>query len=117
MTKSKKSSQHFASSQSTTWPQEIDSMTHSTKFSHQQHIKYPKHRKKITEFAFTEPEFSYHDIAERQKYRPMKHGIHYLDEDSTLYYNTEIEASEWVDEVVTATIARDAATADGQNGY
>ena len=45
----------------------------------------------------------------------MKHGIHYLDEDSTLYYNTEIEASDWVDENVAATIARDAATADGQN--
>ena len=45
----------------------------------------------------------------------MKHGIHYLDEDSTLYYNTEIEASEWVDENVAATIARDAATAEGEN--
>ncbi|MFN9907416.1 MAG: hypothetical protein ACK56F_15060, partial [bacterium] len=77
--------------------------------------KIPETQKKITEFAFTEPEFSYHDIAERQKYRPMKHGIHYLDEDSTLYYNSEIEASEWVDEVVAATIAPDAATAEGQN--
>jgi hypothetical protein len=44
----------------------------------------------------------------------MKHGIHYLDEDSTLYYNTEIEASDWVDENVAATIARDAATAAGE---
>ncbi len=57
--------------------------------------KIPETQKKITEFEFTEPEFSYHDIAERQKYRPMKHGIHYLDEDSTLYYNSEIEASAW----------------------
>ncbi|MFO0006592.1 MAG: hypothetical protein ACK559_36295, partial [bacterium] len=77
--------------------------------------KIPETQKKITEFSFAEPEFSYHDIAERQKYRPMKHGIHYLDEDSTLYYNSEIEASDWVDEVVAATIARDAATAEGQN--
>ena len=76
--------------------------------------KIPETQKKITEFAFTEPEFSYHEIAERQKYRPMKHGIHYLDEDNTLYYNSEIEGSEWVDEFVAATIARDAATADGQ---
>ncbi|MFN9906647.1 MAG: hypothetical protein ACK56F_11080, partial [bacterium] len=60
--------------------------------------KIPETQKKITEFEFTEPEFSYHDIAERQKYRPMKHGIHYLDEDSTLYYNSEIETSEWEDE-------------------
>ena len=45
----------------------------------------------------------------------MKNGIHYLDEDSTLYYNSEIKASNWVDEVVAATIARDAATAEGQN--
>ena len=77
--------------------------------------KIPETQKKITEFSFTEPEFSYHDIAEKPKYRPMKHGIHYLDEDSTLYYNSEIEASDWVDEVVAATIARDAATAEGQN--
>ncbi len=58
--------------------------------------KIPETQKKITEFEFTEPEFSYHDIAERQKYRPMKHGIHYLDEDSTLYYNSEIEASKTI---------------------
>ena len=76
--------------------------------------KIPETQKKITEFAFTEPDLSYHDIAEKQKYRPMKHGIHYLDEDSTLYYNTEIEASDWVDENVAATIARDAATAAGE---
>ena len=62
--------------------------------------KIPETQKKITEFEFTEPEFSYHDIAERLKYRPMKHGIHYLDEDSTLYYNSAIEASAWEDENV-----------------
>ncbi len=45
----------------------------------------------------------------------MKHGIHYLDEDNTLYYNAEIERSDWVDEIVAATTARDAATAQGQN--
>ncbi|MFO0006712.1 MAG: hypothetical protein ACK559_36900, partial [bacterium] len=33
--------------------------------------KIPETQKKITEFTFTEPEFSYHDIAARQKYRPM----------------------------------------------
>ena len=77
--------------------------------------KIPETQKKITEFTFTEPEFSYHDIAARQKYRPMKHGIHYLDEDSTLYYNAEIERSDWMDEIVAATTARDAATAAGQN--
>ena len=53
--------------------------------------KIPETQKKITEFTFNEPEFSYHQIAARQKYRPMKHGIHYLDEDNTLYYNAEIE--------------------------
>ena len=62
--------------------------------------KIPETQKKITEFTFNEPEFSYHDIAARKKYRPMKHGIHYLDEDSTLYYNAEIERSDWVDEIV-----------------
>ena len=77
--------------------------------------KIPETQKKITEFTFNEPEFSYHDIAARQKYRPMKNGIHYLDEDSTLYYNAEIERSDWADEIVAATIARDAATAEGQN--
>jgi hypothetical protein len=77
--------------------------------------KIPETQKKITEFSFTEPEFSYHDIAERQKYRPMKHGIHYLDEDSTLYYNSEIEASAWEDENVVATTARDEATAAAEN--
>ena len=77
--------------------------------------KIPETQKKITEFAFTEPELSYHDVAEKPKYRPMKHGIHYLDEDSTIYYNTEIEASDWTDENVAATIARDAATAAGEN--
>jgi hypothetical protein len=76
--------------------------------------KIPETQKKITEFAFTEPDLSYHDIAARIKYRPMKHGIHYLDEDSTLYYNSEIEASEWIDEVIAATTARDAAAAEGQ---
>ncbi len=60
--------------------------------------KIPETQKKITEFAFTEPDISYHDIAARIKYRPMKHGIHYLDEDSTLYYNTEIETSDYQDE-------------------
>ena len=77
--------------------------------------KIPETQKKITEFTFNEPELSYHDIAARQKYRPMKHGIHYLDEDNTLYYNAEIENSDWVDEIVAATRARDAATAAGQN--
>jgi hypothetical protein len=49
--------------------------------------KIPETQKKITEFTFNEPELSYHEIAARPKYRPMKHGIHYLDEDNTLYYN------------------------------
>ena len=30
--------------------------------------KIPETQKKITEFTFTEPEFSYHDIAAKQKY-------------------------------------------------
>ena len=77
--------------------------------------KIPETQKKITEFTFNEPELSYHEIAARPKYRPMKHGIHYLDEDNTLYYNAEIENSDWVDEIVAATRARDAATAAGQN--
>ena len=77
--------------------------------------KIPETQKKITEFSFTEPEFSYHDIAEKPKYHPMKHGIHYLDEDSTLYYNSEIEASEWENENVIATEARDEATAAAEN--
>jgi hypothetical protein len=59
--------------------------------------KIPETQKKITEFTFTEPDRSYHDIASARKYRPMKHGIHYLDEDNTLYYNAEIEGSNWVD--------------------
>ena len=74
--------------------------------------KIPQTHKKITEFTFTEPEFSYNEIAARQKYRPMKVGIHYLDENSTLYYNAEIERSDWMDEVVAATTARDEATAE-----
>ncbi len=41
----------------------------------------------------------------------MKHGIHYLDEDNTLYYNSRIEDSDWEDEVIAATRARDEATA------
>jgi hypothetical protein len=45
----------------------------------------------------------------------MKHGIHYLDEDNTLYYNSEIEASAWEDENVVATTARDEATAAAEN--
>ncbi|MFN9900679.1 MAG: hypothetical protein ACK55Z_18245, partial [bacterium] len=49
------------------------------------------------------------------KYRPMKHGVHYLDEDNTLYYNTAIEASEWQDEIVVATEAQDEATAAAEN--
>ena len=68
--------------------------------------KIPETQQKITDFSFTEPELSYHDVAEKPKYRPMKHGIHYLDEDNTLYYNSEIEASEWEDENVVATEAR-----------
>jgi len=76
--------------------------------------KIPETQKKITEFTFNEPELSYHDIAARQKYRPMKHGIHYLDEDNTIYYNAEIETSDWADEIVAATTARDEATAAGQ---
>ena len=76
--------------------------------------KIPETQKKITEFTFTEPNLSYHDIAAARKYRPMKHGIHYLDEDNTLYYNAEIEGSDWVDEFIAATIARDAAAAEGQ---
>jgi hypothetical protein len=39
----------------------------------------PETQRKITEFSFEEPEHSYQDIAARQRYRPMKHGIHYLD--------------------------------------
>ena len=31
--------------------------------------KIPETQKKITEFAFTEPDLSYHDIAEKPKYR------------------------------------------------
>ena len=67
--------------------------------------KIPETQKKITEFTFNEPELSYHEIAARPKYRPMKHGIHYLDEDNTLYYNAEIETSDWADEIVAATTA------------
>jgi hypothetical protein len=77
--------------------------------------KIPETQKKITEFSFTEPELSYHDIAEKPKYRPMKHGIHYLDEDGTLSYNSEIETSAWEDEIVVATTARDEATAAAEN--
>jgi len=77
--------------------------------------KIPETQRKITEFTFEEPNLSYHEIAARPKYRPMKNGIHYLDEDNTLYYNTEIENSDWVDKIVAATRARDAATAAGQN--
>jgi len=77
--------------------------------------KIPETQQKITDFSFTEPELSYHDVAEKPKYRPMKHGIHYLDEDNTLYYNSEIEASEWEDENVVATEARDEATAAAEN--
>ena len=73
--------------------------------------KIPETQKKITEFTFKEPDLSYHEIAARPKYRPMKHGIHYLDEDNTLYYNAEIENSDWVDETSAATRARDEATA------
>jgi hypothetical protein len=73
--------------------------------------KIPETQKKITEFTFKEPDLSYHEIAARPKYRPMKHGIHYLDEDNTLYYNAEIENSDWVDETIAATRARDEATA------
>jgi hypothetical protein len=77
--------------------------------------KIPETQQKITEFSFTEPELSYHDVAEKPKYRPMKHEIHYLDEDNTLYYNSEIEASEWEDENAVAAEARDEATAAAEN--
>jgi len=77
--------------------------------------KIPETQRKITEFTFDEPDLSYQDIAVRPRYRPMKHGIHYLDEDNTLYYNAEIEESAWEDETVAATRARDAATAAGQS--
>ena len=77
--------------------------------------KIPETQQKITDFSFTEPDLSYHDIAEKPKYRQMKHGIHYLDEDNTLYYNSAIEASEWEDENVVATAARDEATAAAEN--
>jgi hypothetical protein len=77
--------------------------------------KIPETQQKITDFSFTEPALSYHDVAEKPKYRPMKHGIHYLDEDNTLYYNTAIEASEWQDEIVVATEAQDEATAAAEN--
>jgi hypothetical protein len=73
--------------------------------------KIPETQKKITEFTFNEPDHSYHEIAARPKYRPMKYGIHYLDEDNTLYYNANIEDSDWVDETIAATRARDEATA------
>jgi len=77
--------------------------------------KIPETQQKITDFSFTEPDLSYHDIAEKPKYRQMKHGIHYLDEDNTLYYNSAIEASEWEDENVVATAARDEATAAAED--
>jgi hypothetical protein len=77
--------------------------------------KIPETQQKITDFSFTEPDLSYHDVAEKPKYRQMKHGIHYLDEDSTLYYNSAIEASAWEDENVVATDARDEATAAAEN--
>jgi hypothetical protein len=111
MIKSENLSKHSASFQSPTPTQEINYTNHSKKFSHQQHIKKPETQKKITEFTFNEPDLSYHEIAARPKYRPTKHGIHYLDEDNTLYYNAKIEDSDWVDETIAATRARDEATA------
>jgi hypothetical protein len=43
-----------------------------------------------------------------EKYSPMKHGIQYLDEDNTLYYNTIRATSAWEDEIVTAPRTRNA---------
>ena len=71
----------------------------------------PEAIQKIQEFTFTEPELSYHDISVRPKYRPMKHGIHYQNDDNTLYYNSIIEETDWEDEVVAAIRARDLAAA------
>ncbi len=55
----------------------------------QEHI-LPEALPKIQEFTFTEPELSYHDISMKPKYRPMKNGIHYQDDNNTLYYNSII---------------------------
>jgi len=71
----------------------------------------PEAIQRIQEFTFTEPELSYHDISVRPKYRPMKHGIHYQNDDNTLYYNSIIEETDWEDEVVAAIRARDLAAA------
>ena len=76
----------------------------------QEHI-LPEAIQRIQEFTFTEPELSYHDISVRPKYKPMKHGIHYQNDDNTLYYNSIIEETDWEDEVVAAIRARDLAAA------
>jgi hypothetical protein len=71
----------------------------------------PEAIQRIQEFTFTEPELSYHDISVRPKYKPMKHGIHYQNDDNTLYYNSIIEETDWEEEVVAAIRARDLAAA------
>ncbi len=71
----------------------------------------PEAIQRIQEFTFTEPELSYHDISVRPKYRRMSQGIHYQNDDNTLYYNSIIEETEWEDEVVAAIRARDLAAA------
>ena len=45
--------------------------------------RIPEVQRKISEFTFTEPEISYQDVTVMEKYRPMKHGIHFLDDDNT----------------------------------
>ena len=76
----------------------------------QEHI-LPEAIQRIQEFTFTEPELSYHDISVRPKYRRMSQGIHYQNDDNTLYYNSIIEETDWEDEVVAAIRARDLAAA------
>jgi hypothetical protein len=71
----------------------------------------PEAIQRIQEFTFTEPELSYHDISVRPKYRRMSQGIHYQNDDNTLYYNSIIEETDWEDEVVAAIRARDLAAA------
>jgi hypothetical protein len=71
----------------------------------------PEAIQRIQEFTFTEPELSYHDISVRPKYRQMSQGIHYQNDDNTLYYNSIIEETDWEDEVVAAIRARDLAAA------
>ena len=81
------------------------------KFEAPQEHNLPEAIQRIQEFTFTEPELSYHDISVRPKYKEMKHGIHYQNDDNTLYYNSIIEETDWEDEVVAAIRARDLAAA------